>query len=48
MALGYKHYGYPGKVNTKKHRAMLRKLRKHGRPRKKSENTGHAPLSLYK
>ena len=28
MALGYKHYGYPGKVNTKKHRAMLRKQRK--------------------
>lgn len=24
-ALGYAHYGYPGKVNTKKHRLMLRR-----------------------
>lgn len=27
-ALGYPHYGYPGKVNTKKHRLMLRRLAK--------------------
>lgn len=27
-ALGYAHYGYPGKVNTKKHRLMLRRLAK--------------------
>jgi hypothetical protein len=26
QALGYDHYGYPGRVGTKKHRAMLRKL----------------------
>lgn len=25
VALGYAHYGYPGKVNTKKHRLMLRR-----------------------
>lgn len=28
VALGYSHYGYPGKVNTKKHRLILRKLAK--------------------
>jgi hypothetical protein len=27
-ALGYEHFGYPGKVNTKKHRLMLRRLAK--------------------
>lgn len=27
-ALGYAHYGYPGKVNTKKHRLTLRRLAK--------------------
>lgn len=32
-ALGYEHFGYPGKVNTKKHRAMLK--RQANRPRKK-------------
>lgn len=25
VALGYAHYGYPGKVNTKKHRLTLRR-----------------------
>jgi Recombination endonuclease VII len=28
QALGYEHHGYPGKVNTKKHRAMLKRLRR--------------------
>jgi hypothetical protein len=28
QALGRKHYGYPGKVNTKKHRKMLKKQAK--------------------
>lgn len=27
-ALGYEHFGYPGKVNTKKHRLMLRRQAK--------------------
>jgi hypothetical protein len=27
-ALGYNHYGYPGRVNTKKHRKMLKRLKK--------------------
>ena len=27
-ALGYAHYGYPGKVNTKRHRAMLKRQAK--------------------
>ncbi len=40
QALGYEHYGYPGKVNTKKHRAMLKKLK-----RIKSKGQGErAPL----
>lgn len=26
QALGYDHYGYPGKVGTKKHRKLLKKL----------------------
>jgi len=26
QALGYEHFGYPGRVGTKKHRAMLKKL----------------------
>ena len=26
QALGYDHYGYPGKVGTKKHRALLKRL----------------------
>jgi|SRR5579859_2555729 len=30
-ALGYAHYGYPGKVNTKKHRLMLRRIEKEKR-----------------
>ena len=27
-ALGHKHFGYPGRVGTKKHRKMLKKLKK--------------------
>jgi len=38
QALGYDHYGYPGKVGTKKHRAMLKRL-----ARIKSKDQGHAP-----
>jgi hypothetical protein len=26
QALGYRHFGYSGRVGTKKHRKMLRKL----------------------
>lgn len=31
QALGYNHIGYPGKVGTKKHRKMIKKLRKEGK-----------------
>ena len=28
IALGYEHYGWPGRVTTKKHRKMLKRLKK--------------------
>lgn len=32
-ALGRKHYGYPGRVGTKKHRKLLKKLKKMSAPK---------------